>query len=222
MNEDAYNPYQGYTQDKLYEFLSGYSLSRAPGSQYEYSNVGYGLLGHILSLRNQSNFETLMRVRILGPLEMRKTRLTPAENPGENRAQGHYGDQKVESWAKYMQNVTQGSGALESTIEDMLVYLEACMGITSSPLTKAIMLTQQSTYRLSDKYQDGIGLGWYLVGSEGEEITWKNGGNGGFTAFIGFSKTTGTGVVVLINSSLNPDPFQTQMGFQLLKKLKNL
>src|SRR5687768_4364969 len=45
------NPYADYTVANLYEFLSGYTLTRDIGSQYEYSNLGVGLLGHVLSLR---------------------------------------------------------------------------------------------------------------------------------------------------------------------------
>ena len=30
-------------------FLAGYQLPRDPGATYEYSNLGYGLLGHALA-----------------------------------------------------------------------------------------------------------------------------------------------------------------------------
>lgn len=39
------NPYADYTVDQLYAFLNGYTLTRDPGAQFEYSNVGVGLLG---------------------------------------------------------------------------------------------------------------------------------------------------------------------------------
>jgi serine-type D-Ala-D-Ala carboxypeptidase/endopeptidase len=44
--EDPAHPVMaGYTAGQLYEFLSGYTLAREIGSQYEYSNLGFGLLG---------------------------------------------------------------------------------------------------------------------------------------------------------------------------------
>jgi serine-type D-Ala-D-Ala carboxypeptidase/endopeptidase len=60
----------------LYEFLSGYKLTRDIGSQYEYSNLGVGLLGHALSLRAGMSYEALVRSRICDPLGMADTRVT--------------------------------------------------------------------------------------------------------------------------------------------------
>ena len=49
--KDASNPYADYTVQQMYEFLASYTLPRDPGSMYEYSNLGGGLLGHVLALR---------------------------------------------------------------------------------------------------------------------------------------------------------------------------
>lgn len=56
--------------------LSGYQLTRDIGSQFEYSNVGVGLLGHALSRRAGTDYETLVTSRICKPLEMESTRIT--------------------------------------------------------------------------------------------------------------------------------------------------
>ena len=49
--KDNSNPYADYSVEQLYQFLSGYQLTRDIGAQYEYSNLGVGLLGHVLTLR---------------------------------------------------------------------------------------------------------------------------------------------------------------------------
>jgi len=49
--KDPANPYADYTVEQLYQFLSSYQLTRDIGSQYQYSNLGGGLLGHVLALR---------------------------------------------------------------------------------------------------------------------------------------------------------------------------
>jgi CubicO group peptidase (beta-lactamase class C family) len=46
-SNDPNNKYAGYTVDLLYQFLSLFTLTRDIGIQYEYSNVGYGLLASL-------------------------------------------------------------------------------------------------------------------------------------------------------------------------------
>jgi CubicO group peptidase (beta-lactamase class C family) len=62
------NPYADYTVEQMYDFLSKYELPRDPGAKYEYSKLGIGLLGHILSLRAGMYYEDLVKTRILKPL----------------------------------------------------------------------------------------------------------------------------------------------------------
>jgi len=46
---DPANPYADYDAAKLKAFLTGYRLPRDPGAVYEYSNLGFGLLGYALA-----------------------------------------------------------------------------------------------------------------------------------------------------------------------------
>ena len=43
------NPYADYTVEQMYAFLSGHELRRDIGSEFEYSNLAVGLLGHVLA-----------------------------------------------------------------------------------------------------------------------------------------------------------------------------
>jgi len=74
--KDFANPYADYTVQQMYEFLSGYELTRDIGEKYEYSNLGVGLLGHVLSLKAGKSYETLVTERILKPLKMSDTAVT--------------------------------------------------------------------------------------------------------------------------------------------------
>ena len=68
------NKYANYAVDQLYAGLPAYKLTRAPGSRFEYSNVGPSLLGHGLALRRHTTFYDLVRDRITRPLGLTDTR----------------------------------------------------------------------------------------------------------------------------------------------------
>ncbi len=67
---DPENPYGDYSVEQLYSFLSGYELPRDIGAQYEYPNLGVGLLGHALALSAGVDYGTLVEERIGEPLEL--------------------------------------------------------------------------------------------------------------------------------------------------------
>jgi CubicO group peptidase (beta-lactamase class C family) len=57
--KDPLNPFANYSVEQLYQFISGYHLTRDIGSQYEYSNLGVGLLGHVLALRAGTDYAAM-------------------------------------------------------------------------------------------------------------------------------------------------------------------
>jgi CubicO group peptidase (beta-lactamase class C family) len=57
----------------MYDFVSGYQLTRDPGALFEYSNLGVGLLGHALSLSTGQSYEQMERKRVWEPLKMTNT-----------------------------------------------------------------------------------------------------------------------------------------------------
>lgn len=85
----ADNPYADYSVEKMYAFLSGYRLTRDPGSQYEYSNLGVGLLGHVIALKAGTDYESLVVDRICRPLGMDSTRIRLTPELKARFAAGH-------------------------------------------------------------------------------------------------------------------------------------
>jgi CubicO group peptidase (beta-lactamase class C family) len=53
---DELRPYADYSFDQMYAALGNTQLATAPGSQYEYSNFGFGVLGHVLELRTGMSY----------------------------------------------------------------------------------------------------------------------------------------------------------------------
>ncbi len=192
------NPYVDYTEDKLYKFLASYQLKNDIGRKYEYSNLGFGLLGQALAERAGSDFETLVETRICKPLGMHSTRITLTPALKARLAAGHSADLlTVPGW----DNPTlPGAGALRSSANDLLTFLSAMMGFTRSPLAPA-MRSMLSMTRPTDLPLIDVALGWTVDTRNGERIIWRNGRTGGYRSFIGFAPESGFGIVALSNTN---------------------
>ncbi len=139
--KDLANPYANYQVSDMYEFLSGYNLKRPIGSRVEYSNLGMGLLGHILGLVAGKSFEELVAERILRPLGMNHTSITLSPEQQARLAPGHTSDGKVT--ANWDIPALAGCGALRSTAGDVLRFMAVSMNRATSPLAEAVGLSQR-------------------------------------------------------------------------------
>ena len=186
----------------MYTFLSECALTRNIGEKYEYSNLGAGLLGHVLAFRARSDYETLVATRICKPLGMTSTSIALTADMRKRLTQGH--DENLVETKNWDLPTLAGAGAIRSTVNDMVKFVEANMGKTKSLLDGA-MTKQRATRSSAGSPELSIALGWHKLASFGEEVIWHNGATGGYHSFIGFDKKRGVGVVVLSNSTLDID-----------------
>jgi CubicO group peptidase (beta-lactamase class C family) len=192
------NPYADYSVEQLYQSLSGYQLTRDIGSQYEYSNLGVGLLGLALTRREGMDYEALVRSRICDPLGMNNTRITLTPEMKSRLATGHDASlQPAENWD--LPPAVAGAGALRSSTNDLLTFLAANLGYTKTSLAPALA-AMLSVRRPTGNAGLEIALGWHLSTTNGREIVWHNGGTGGYRSFIGFDPKGRVGVAVLSNA----------------------
>jgi len=204
------NPYADYTVKQMYEFISNYQPSREVGSEYEYSNLAQGLLGHLLSKNKNISYEKLMIETIADPLGMNDTRIEFSERMKNNLAHGHSGGQVVENWDI---PTLAGAGAIRSSTLDMAKFISANLGYVNSPITDAMYLSHKIRHDKAGSNGDmSVAMGWHIRKEEGLDVYWHNGGTGGYRSFTGFVKETGKGVVILTNSSHHSD----DIGFKLL------
>lgn len=67
----------------------GLSFAWAPGTRFEYSNLGYGLLGRVISRVVGREYRNVVRERLLRPLGMSATSYLESEVPAERLARGY-------------------------------------------------------------------------------------------------------------------------------------
>ena len=194
--KDPANPYADYTAAQLYDFLNGYQLPRDPGARYEYSNLGFALLGHALALRAGKPWEQVVEERVIRPLGLKDTRITLTPSMQARFAAGHADGEPAGSWDF---SVVAPAGALRSTVSDMLRFVAAAMD-TTGPLAPVFRATEQARRVITPNRLE-IGLGWHILHIDGRDIVWHNGGTGGYHAFAGFEPATRRGVVILANST---------------------
>ena len=191
------NPYADYRAEELYAFLSNHILKREPGEKFEYSNLGVGLLGHILSRKVDQTYEELICNRICSKLGMGNTVLTLTEEMREHVAKGYHKKEESEGWDNL---ALEGCGGIHSNISDMTRFLSASMGLLDSPLTDLLKRCQKPQFAADSSGFD-IGLGWIVSHSHNGDIIWHNGGTAGFRSFLGFNPKMQRGIVILSNST---------------------
>jgi CubicO group peptidase (beta-lactamase class C family) len=193
--KDPRNPYADYSVDDLYQFLSSYTLPRDPGFELEYSNLGAGLLGHLLAYRAGTDYESSIKIRVTEPLSMPDTGITLSSSMQQRMATGH--NPRLAPAANWDLPTLAGAGALCSSANDMLTFLEAFLGYKESPLAPAMKAMFEVRRTLG---KANIGLGWFIFPTDGREIANHDGGTGGFCSWIGYDPKQRIGVVVLSNA----------------------
>lgn len=195
-NVDPHDPYRHYTQDSLYLFLTNYKPAVPPGTKFSYSNLGAGLLGKILALDSHKTFEQLLTQNIFKPLEMDETKIELNANDSSRLATGY--DEKSNPTALWNLGALQGSGAIRSTLDDMILYTKAQLGHRKTPLKRAIELTHQVTFQSKENI---MGLGWRIEKYADNIFFHHAGGTGGFRSFVGFDIKRQIGIVILSNAA---------------------
>jgi D-alanyl-D-alanine-carboxypeptidase/D-alanyl-D-alanine-endopeptidase len=194
--------YGKYTVEQLYQFLSTYELPREPGTQWEYSNTGGGLLGLVLGQRAGMDYESLVQARIAGPLGMTSTGVTVSPQMKARLALGH--DGQLGSAPAWEVPALAGAGSLRSSVNDLLALLAAFSGNADSPLRPA-MAAMLQTRRPNQLYFLDQAIGWWVIGKGEDEFFIHGGGTLGFASSMGYDPKTRIGVVVLSNATPSVD-----------------
>ena len=196
----APNPYEAYTVKQLHQFLAEYEFPYEPGVRAQYSNVGMALLGRLLANRVGTDYESLLKERVLDPLGMHDTVIALSVNQRRRLAPGH--DRYLQPVGTWEMRVMPASGSLRSTANDMLKFLAAHLGYTDGPLSSA-MEYQRATRQPPN---GSAALGLSVRRSRGEEQFGHDGGKEGYRSGLGFNPRSRTGIVVLANARTDDLP----------------
>jgi serine-type D-Ala-D-Ala carboxypeptidase/endopeptidase len=199
ISTDGSNPFADYSPGAMLEFLNSFTLTRAPGARYEYSNYGAGLLGYLLAELCQTTYPLLVKQQITDVLQLNDTTIEPNPEQRTRLAQGYSG---VVPTPEFRMGTLEGAGALRSTAHDVLDFLAANRGWIPSPLQSA-MLSAQQPYTTTPTPGLQVGLGWHRLSLSTGTALFHDGATIGQRAFAGFLNQGNLLVVVLGNSVLD-------------------
>ncbi len=198
--DDPGGPFAGYTEQKLLAFLDRHQLTRDVGAQWEYSNLGVGLLGYLLTRAAGTDYETLLRRRITGPLGMRDTAITLPPALAARLAPPLDGFMRpTQPWDI---RVLTGAGGIRSSTADMLIFANAVLD-PASPIAPAMRIALSARTPLNPRAEQA--LGWVIAHpAPGRELLMHDGGTGGFRSMLAIEPAKRRAAVALINSAAEP------------------
>ncbi len=212
-SRDPLNPFLGHSRPLLYEYLKSFKPTRPPGQTFEYSNVGAGLAGVLLSRIYGKSFEELVREKICDPLGMLDTRVAMTESMLGDYAPGH--NQKLAPVPAWDVPALEAAGGLRSTVNDLLTYAAANLGLVDSPILPALLLSHIPRFHAAKTPELFIGLFWNVYNFKEHRYVMHAGRSGGYFAMLMLDPARKTGVVLLSNAEGD----LTRYAWEILEKL---
>ncbi|MDP3847108.1 MAG: serine hydrolase domain-containing protein [Pseudomonas sp.] len=195
--------YRHYDRTYLLNYLADFE---APAQvEPQYSNIGYGLLSHVLELHSGQKIDALLQARVLGPLRLDNSSYAPQQLAGfAQRALGHAGDQPkfilrgqpIPDWQ--FTDILHGTAGLYSTADDLLSYAAAHLQPGANrKLNAALLDTLQVRV---ERPNEAAAVAWNVDSIGGRKITYQVGFVAGYSSYLGLDTEHQTAVVVLQNS----------------------
>lgn len=204
--EDAYG---GYSADALLEGLARTKLAFPTGADCVYSNLGAGLLGHLLERAAGKPYERLLHELIFDPLEMRQSGVALDAEMKKRFATGYRENNTEVEAPEWDLGVLAPAGGIASSVNDLARFLALQMKAGQAdvkPIAGGTLTEMHTPQRLIGRNWDlAVGLGWHIRKNADGDIVWHNGRVAGHYAFIGFCAAKRVGVIVLTNASIDLD-----------------
>ena len=207
------NPYIEYKEKEMKEYLTKY-LELSNKGEYQYSNLGVGLLGYTLSTIENVTYETLLQNKIFSKYDMQNSTADITKIKGDLVRGLNNEGKEVPNWEF---SVLAGAGAIFSTVEDLSQFTISQFDYSH----KELKLTRVKTFELNENMD--IGLGWHILKSQSKNLWyWHNGGTGGYSSSMVIDEKSKNGIIILSNvSAFNPNMGNIDnLCFELMKTLE--
>lgn len=185
------------TQSDAEVIRTAYSapLRFAPGTKWEYSNLGYTVAAEIIARVTGGPWAEFMTERVFRPAGLLVTRTTTTSEPVPNRAAGYSDNDRLVDAADWP--AVRPGGAFLSTARDLARWDAVLYG--NSILTEASRRDMWTTMPLADGRRALYGLGWHVNRPGARREVWHSGGLPGFKSNLRRYLDDRVTVIVLMN-----------------------
>ncbi|MEO5822988.1 MAG: serine hydrolase domain-containing protein [Vicinamibacteraceae bacterium] len=203
--------WEAYSISDLYEALATTKLQSHVGTQFQYSNYGFALIGHLVERVAGRPYEQVLRERLLAPLGMPSTAISLSPAQEQQLAAFYWADDttRTEQRAHARFGEVAGFIGLTSTVRDLARFVEAHLDtldrtINPVPRTVATHMRQPRRALPADATSThDIGFAWFLVTPKrttgAQTIVTHSGEVDGHTSGLFLNPAEKIGVVLLQN-----------------------
>ncbi|NBP69631.1 MAG: class A beta-lactamase-related serine hydrolase [Cytophagia bacterium] len=215
-------PYHTYTNmieealpfDTLISYLRDIKLVSEPGTLYSYQNVGYSLIGKVVSEATDKSYETQLKEQVFEPLGMNNAS-TDYQSfvSNSNIAQPHIlnsGKMRPTQIRNTYYNVSP-AGGVNASIQDMAQWLKALLGNREDVIKKSTidsLFTPQvlanSRNRNFNQWQRVqkayYGLGWRIINFSRDTMVYHGGYVTGYRSEVALLPSEKIAICVLTNA----------------------
>lgn len=186
------------SEKRMLSLFKDEPLEFSPGTNWQYSNSGYMLLGYIIKKVTKQPYEKVVRQMILAPLKMTHSGFDFVGLKSSDKAKGYFvvdGGRSIES--SYVDSsVSFAAGAMYSSTADMLKWHYG--------LLQNKILSRKWIEKAFTPVRNHYGYGWAIDSTEGKRITTHNGAIFGFNS--SFYRVEQDDIcIVMLNNTGNPN-----------------
>lgn len=193
--------YKPYTQKDFWKYIKDEPLQFTPGSEHQYSNSNYFILGYLIEKITGKPYEQNVREIIFNKAGMKNSGFDYKNLQSSYKTVGydkfsdslHIRSRIADSSAAY------AAGGIYTTAGDLLRFHQA--------LIANKIISEQSQQEAYTPYMQGYGYGWYIRDWSKGKLVGHKGGIMGFSSM--FSRDIGNNICIVALSndySINDNP----------------
>lgn len=167
------------------EYFTENKFDTLPGTQYDYNNVAYDILGYIIEKVSGKTYESYLREVFFEPLEMKNTYLESSTKIIKNRATGYDSFDGINYQIKKSyddDSYFYSANGLMSTVEDLSIWYEALMNYRIISKISVDKLTTPIRYKDGTYASNGYGV--FTGNLNGNDYILHNGLTWGYGSMV--------------------------------------